>query len=352
MAAYGWGTDRPVAEWLFAEGHRFDFYQAVRLLEMLHPEGLPVGESAMPEREAVRFESNVSLAFPASDVEAVSPPSRRGAPARLTVNFLGLAGGLGPLPAAYTEMILERLWQKDTALRDFLTMFNHRLVSLMHRVRKRHRVGLAVAPPGQDPLSPYLFSLLGLGTPGLRHRMRTEDRCLLLYTGLLAQRPRSMAGLELLLSDYFRVGLRGRQFIGQWQPISEDQLTKIGVSGQNQYLGRGVVLGTRVWDQQRALELRVGPLTLTQFLDFLPGGRGFLALGQLTRFYVGQELDVSFRFILQAAEVPESYLSARHGPRLGWTSWLKTRAFSEDDSQVQIKSVHPYHADGGRQGRG
>ena len=37
MATYGWGTQHAVADWLFAEACRFDFYQAVALLE-LYPE--------------------------------------------------------------------------------------------------------------------------------------------------------------------------------------------------------------------------------------------------------------------------------------------------------------------------
>ena len=44
MATYGWGTQHAVADWLFAEAYRFDFYQAVALLERLYPERVPVGE--------------------------------------------------------------------------------------------------------------------------------------------------------------------------------------------------------------------------------------------------------------------------------------------------------------------
>jgi type VI secretion system protein ImpH len=84
--------------------------------------------------------------------------------------------------------------------------------------------------------------------------------------------------------------------------------------------------------------LHLGPLTFAQFEDFLPIGRGFRAVGELARFHAGQVLDFDIRLILLAAEVPATRLSATSGPRLGWTSWLKTRAFTEDDEQVRL---HP-----------
>ena len=61
MAAHGWRTDRPVKEVLFKEGYRFDFYQAVKLLEIIHPETVPVGEGSVPEKETVNFKSAVCV---------------------------------------------------------------------------------------------------------------------------------------------------------------------------------------------------------------------------------------------------------------------------------------------------
>ena len=129
MATYGWGSDRAVADWLFAEGYRFDFYQAVKLLELLRPDATPVAEGSEPANEPVRFASAVSLAFPASEVAAVHHQAEDGQPPVMTVNFLGLAGARGPLPPVFSELILERLRARDTAMRDFLDIFNHALIN-------------------------------------------------------------------------------------------------------------------------------------------------------------------------------------------------------------------------------
>jgi len=324
MATHGWGTDRSIDKLLFQESHRFDFYQAVRLLEMLHPDTIPVAEGSEPEKEAVRFKSRVSLAFPATDISRINPSSYNGGPAEMTVNFMGLAGCTGPLPMPYTELILERTWNKDTTFRDFLDIFNHRLISLLFRVRKAHRPGVDVTSPEKSHFARYLFCLIGLGTKGLLGRMRVRDRSLLFYATFLTQQPRSMIGLERLLSHYFNATISGVPLCGQWRYLEEDQVTSVGVSGQNQILGHGAILGTRLWDQQGKFQIRVGPLALRDFLNFLPIGGGFIPLCELIRFYVGDELEFEIRLLLADEEIPESRLGLPRGPRLGWTSWLKT----------------------------
>jgi type VI secretion system protein ImpH len=337
LAGQGWGTSGSVARLLFAEGWRFDFHQAVRLLERMAAEAVPVGEGTEPGREAVRFSSRVSFEFPASDIHEVALPAVAGEPARMTVNVLGLAGALGPLPAPFSEQLLERLWAKDPAFRDFLDIFNHRLVSMLHRARKRVRAGLSWERPDGGGFARAAFALVGLGTEGARGRMEIEDRALLQYTGLLARRGRSAVGLEVMLADYFGVGVRCTQFVGRWLTLDEEQRTAIGWNGRNHELsglGSGAVLGARVWDQAAGFELTVGPLTLGQFLDFLPTGRGFRSLVQMVRITVGDDLDFGVRLTLAAAEVPPCRLGC--GPRLGWSSWLTTRPHTAHDSQVRL----------------
>lgn len=339
MAGHGWGTTGSVARLLFAEGWRFELHQAVRLLERMARETVPVGEGTEPEREAVRFSSRVGFDFPASEVHEIALPAVSGDPARMTINVLGLAGVLGPLPAPFSEMLLERLSAKDPAFRDFLDIFNHRLVSLLHRAKKRVRPGLAWDRPDGEGFSRAAFALMGLGTEGTRGRMEVEDRVLLQYTGLLARRGRSAVALEVMLADYFGVDVQCRQFVGRWLVLDEEQRTALGSEWTGRHnalsgLGSGAVLGARVWDQSAGFELALGPLTLGQFLDFLPIGRGFRSLVQLVRFAVGEGLDFDVRLTLDAAQIPPCRLGC--GPRLGWSSWLTTRPRAGHDSQVRL----------------
>jgi type VI secretion system protein ImpH len=349
VAVQGWGTDGSVARLLFAEGWRFEFYQAVRLLERMAEDCVPVGEGAHPELESVRFSSRVAFDFPASEVDEIRLPESTGTPARMTVNVLGLAGALGPLPAPFSEMLLERVAAKDPAFRDFLDIFNHRLLSLLYRARKRQRPAIAWERPDRGVYARAAFALLGLGTEGLGRRMDVDDRALLAYTGLLARRTRSAVALRVMLADYFGVEVQCTQFLGRWLELDPDQRTAIGTSGTSgtsgpgqgggrfnelSARGGGAVLGSRVWDQGAAFEIGLGPLTLSQFLDFLPVGRGFRSLVQLVRFAVGDELEFTVRLTLKDTQVPPCRLGC--GPRLGWSAWLKTRDFTADDSQVRL----------------
>ncbi len=329
-------TDSPLDRTLFEKGYSFNFFQAVKLLEILYPDQNSVGAHSEPTREPVRFTSKVSLEFPAGDINQIESPDAEGDPAAMAVNIMGLAGALGPLPAAYTELILERVRKKDTALRDFLDIFNHRLLSMFYRVRKISRIGFDFNSPQNSNVARYLYSLMGLGTAGLQQRMHVPDRALLFYTAHFARQGRSMAGLESLLTDYFGVKIQGRQFKGQWHQIADDQITMLGVSGQNQTLGDTVTLGTRVWDQQGKFEVRVGPLTAEELLLFLPDGTAFAPLCELTRFYVGNELDFEIILIAQKGDIPTPRLGGTFSPRLGWTSWLGTRKRETDNDTVRL----------------
>src|SRR5262249_43832137 len=162
----------------------------------------------------------------------------------MTVAFMGLTGPNGILPRHYTEKVLRLALDSETrnkpertALRDWFDLFNHRLISLFYRAWEKYRFHLAyergaAEGPEPDPFPRGLFSLVGLGLPALRDRVRVssrvvvdgapservlgriDDLALLYYGGLLAQRPRNAVALEAILADYFGLPVRVLQFQG------------------------------------------------------------------------------------------------------------------------------------------
>ena len=350
---------------LFEEAFAFDFFQAVRLLEKLDPHRKPVGRTHPPKSEAVRFRAHMSLSFPPSSIYDLAPPTSTLALPAMTVAFLGLTGPSGAMPRHYTELLLrqqkEAKGAEKNALRDWLDLFNHRLISLFYRAWEKYRFPVAYergdyARTEPDPFTSALFSVVGLGMPPLRERLRVgvleevdgdyrprvlariDDLTLLYYSGFMSHRPRCAVSLQALLEDYFGLPTDIRQFQGQWLWLDAANQTRMGGAEGSNALGLNIVAGERVWDVQGKIRIRMGPLRLPKFLDFLPDRtpvperKSFFQLAHLVRLYVGAELDYDVQLVLAAADVPACQLAggAGIGPRLGWNTWLLSEPYAHD----------------------
>jgi len=321
---------------LLAEGYRCQFFQAVRLLERLAPDREPVGAAGPPADEVVRFRTRASLELPASEIHEISDPRKPGQPPEMTVAFLGMTGPMGLLPHPYTELLLERTRRKDTALWEFLDLFNHRILSFFYRAWEKYRFFVGYERNQANPLTDYLFDLIGQGTRGLRERLAVPDQGLLLYAGLIAQRPHSATAIEGILSDYFDIPVRIEQFFGQWVALDPEYRTRIGAA--NSEPGKSMVCGERVRTYQSKFRLKLGPLTFREFVSFLPTGKSFRPVADLARFLSGLEFDFDIQLILKKEEVPGCSLAtgAEAPPMLGWTTWMKTGDLPEDASEVVL----------------
>jgi type VI secretion system protein ImpH len=327
----------PIAAALDREPYRFEFFQAVRLLARMVPERQVVGRFTNPRDEVARFAAHPRLAFPASEIQSLE--RREGAPAEMRVNFMGLNGPMGVLPVSYSELVLERLRNKDTTLRDFLDLFNHRMISLFYQAWEKYRFFVPYERGERDLFSRHVLALLGLDTPGLQDRQDVPDDSLLFYSGLMGAHGRSAIGLEQLLSDYFGAEVQVEQFVGAWYPVETSSQCSLSETGNfSEQLGFGTLVGDQIWDQQSRIRIRMGPLPLEQYRDFLPGGLAHRRVKALAAFYVGGEFDVELQLVLKGDDVPRCELSApEEGPQLGWTSWVKSRDFSRDPGETILE---------------
>ena len=246
-----------VEERLFTEGCAFHFFQAVRLLERLTRARKPGNRKGGDAEVNVRFRTHLSFNFPPSEIYEIGRPTPVRPMPVVTVWFMGLTGTSGVLPYHYTEKLigLDRgaTWPQQSMLRDFLDLFNDRLISLFYGAWAKYRFYLAYErgehtdPQTPDPFTRCLLSLVGLGEPPLRNRLqvvsrnadddpspavlaRVDDLVLLHYSGLLSQRRRCAVGLRALLQDYFQLPMHVEQFQGQWlHPDPANQSRRAGV---------------------------------------------------------------------------------------------------------------------------
>jgi len=320
-----------LATGLMEDACSFEFFQAVALLQRLSTERRPVGEFFSPEDEVARFRVNPHLGFPASEIQSLE--LNEDGPAEMMVNFMGLTGPMGVLPHPYSELILERLRAKDFSLASFFDLFNHRAISLLYRAWERSRFPVTFGSAQRDRFSHYLLDLLGLGTPGLRDRQAVPDEALTHYLSLVAMHSRSAVALEQILADYFQVPVAVEQFTGAW--VSLDRPTQCSMDDEESascQLGLGAVAGDAVWDHQGRVRLRIGPMSLNRYHDFLPEGAGNQALRAIVRFYTNGTLDAEAQLVLERSDVPPVQLDfdGDQPARLGWVSWARTVPMNRD----------------------
>jgi type VI secretion system protein ImpH len=324
----------PLGDQLAENACSFEFFQAVTLLQRL-TDLRPVGGFSNPAEEAVHFRVNPRLGFPASQIQTLE--FSEDAPPEMMVNFMGLTGPSGVLPYAYSEMILERIRAKDHSVSAFFDIFNHRAISLFYRAWQKSRFPVTYSAGPRDLFTRYLLDLIGLGTDGLRDRQEVEDEALLHYVSLLGMQARSAGALEQIIEDYFEVPVEIQQFTGAWYGLDEPtQCAMSDMDTPSCQLGAGAVVGDAVWDRQARVRIRLGPLGMERYCDFLPEASAYKALRAITRFFSNRCLEFELQLVLERAQTPGTELDfdAANPVRLGWVSWLKTAPLGIDPDET------------------
>ncbi len=331
--------DPALIEQLTSEPQRFDFFQAVRVLDRhLRKQG-----AKEPVADRLRFRNSLALAFAPSQIETLdveyasddegneTDQLRR---VSLTPAFMGLLGLHGTLPAHYTEQIADReRYHRDRGARHFLDLFSNRSVGQFYNAWKKYRLPLLYETERHDQFLPLVLALGGLGFDSLRNRLRDspgsiDDESMAYFAGMLRQRPVSATSLQTILSQYFRTSVKVEQFIGKWYTLPESQHSKLG--GANAALGKTMMVGERVWQRNLRVRIRIGPLSRDRYLAFLPGSELSAALHKILTLATSYQFEYEIRPVLRAADVLPSQLGAEQQPRLGFDTFLCTRAVTED----------------------
>jgi type VI secretion system protein ImpH len=344
-----------VIERLFREPYRFEYFQAVRMLELwLKRRGMPQQGLVL---NFLRFQNSTSLNFPASQLEAIDTEPRGlerdvvslGAALqsatlkyiRITPAFMGLIGGNGILPAHYTERIADQeLYQRDEGPRAFLDTFSNRSLALFYEAWRKYRLELKYQIDGVDAFLPLLLSLAGLGNESLRKRFagaaegRVLDESIGYFAASIRHRPASAVQIARVLSEYFGQTVRAEQFVGYWYDVPPAQQTTLG--GANAIIGAGALAGARVWQRDLRVRLVIGPLDYKSFTAFLPGGLAAHALKSMVTMFTGVSLEYEVQLVLRAADVRGISLGdAADAGQLGWDTYLVAGPQTEDRNDVR-----------------
>ncbi|MDZ3991649.1 type VI secretion system baseplate subunit TssG [Pseudomonas sp. Teo4] len=334
-----------------AEPYRFEFFQLVRLLRLHYSRTGRMDLATRPHEDPLRFRSQLSLAFPASEVsdlqfERDGKVSPTGLPlSEVQVTFMGLVGPSGVLPRPYTELLLERHVQhRDDAAHAFLDIFSHRMTTLFYEAWQKYKFHIEHERNGTSGFDRYLLNLVGLGPQAQQQKFERRPSALRqdlfsYFSGLLSQKPRNALNLEVMLGFYFSLPFKVRQFAGRWLNLEPAQCTQLG--RKNAQLGHSAVAGQRVWDYQSCIRIEIGPLTLSNYQRFQPGTDDHRKLVELVRFYIGAELDFEIAPLLKREAVPPARLGRTGNVALGWLGWLKRPGRDAEPSRCAVFHI-PY----------
>jgi type VI secretion system protein ImpH len=345
--------DPALIERLRQEPQAFDPLQALLILERYaafeeaagrSERASPVGRDAHPAREVVRFVAETAMAFPASDLTSYREES--GAQPVLGVSFMGMHGPSGVMPYFYSELILTRIREKDTALAAFLDLFLHRAASFFLRAWTKYRLTAQTPPddtardllPAEAGISGLIDAIIGFGTGGLIGRLAPPQTALRFYAGALAGNPRSAVVLEAVLSDYFSESIHVDTFSPHWHRLPVSEQTRLVPTGYCR-LGDEAVIGEKIMRPEGAYRIELGPLSYARFRMFLPDREPLRHLVHFARLFTGEALYFDVRLSLRKQDVPLLKLGdwgGGDGPRLGWNTWASNLAAVEDKNDTLL----------------
>jgi len=332
---------------LTKDASRFDFFEAVRLIECMNRDKPRFGTSVKAVDDAVRFSQEPELEFPATAVDYYSPAGIGSAKPRLAVNFMGLFGPNGPLPLHLTEYARERQrHHHDPTFSRFADVFHHRMISLFYRAWANARPEVHYDRPDSDRFGFYVGAMLGLSGAPFQNRDALTDRGKLFYAGHFAAQTKHPEGLQAIVSDIFKVPVRVAEFVGEWMDIQPREQTRLGWSTDTCSLGSSVVIGASVWGCQHKFRVVIGPLRRSLYLALLPGGALLPKLVAIVRNYAGDEMVWDAQLILEKTEVPEELAlgkpettganSMNGDAQLGWSTWLGPRRGAGDADDLTL----------------
>lgn len=301
---------------LLADAPRMNVFRLCELIELAAPDRPPLGTTDSPANEPVRFRSSGRLGFPAREIDAVERDGDDpGAPPVVRTTFLGLYGVDARMPSHFVDEVAQR---RDGAapLAAFLDMFHHRIVTQFYRVARKYRYPVGFRRAGDDEVSRYLLSLLGLGIGKSAVSQAVPTQKLLSMLGLAGQRTRTAEGLAGVLQHAVPdAQVRVDEFHPVWTRLE---------SAEPMPLGQNCVLGRGFFDRANVVRVVITPASRDTVLGLIPGGARHREVMMLLRFYLGHTAHARLEMRVRPSLMPAPALND-DAVKLGYSTQLATQ---------------------------
>jgi len=317
----------------------YDFFQAVRLLTLLEARG---DDDARPLK--LRMRPELSLDYPPFDIAAIErlPESDNDAGGYgITTTFMGLYGTASPLPAFYTEELLDQEQDGIEAPRGFLDVIHHHVFPLLYEAWAKYRFGLKAVEQDDAQYWDYLFALIGLHDGGLRERAPEPFR-VLRYLGILSQQQRSLLGLKTILADYLQgLPVHVESCAARNVSIPSEQRARLGAEGSA--LGDNCALGETIEDRNGHIVLRIGPMPAEEYGRFFLKPERMRFIRFILSYYMVLPLDCDLVLVVQPNSIESTTLGGNDWSKmLGVTEWasLGQDTWLVDGSNPEPVEIH------------
>lgn len=283
-----------------------NLYRFCQLLEQALPDHPPLGSTAHPANDPVRFRPDPGMGFPAGELKSIETdenhPDR---PATVRTRLLGLYGVDSPMPTTFLDDIAQRR-EGHEALEGFLDIFNHRIFTQFYRIWRKYSYPASFEAGGSDATSQCLLGLIGLGIPGTAKQIATPISRFLALLSVMRLPTRNAEGICALVkllapNTQVMVTPHWPQKVPLTQPAGLSKLHPVGLS-------QGTPLGSVGHDVNSQLHLALFTEDLDEARGWLPGSPLHNDLLVLLRVYLGWRCTAKLQLSLPISSLPRPVL--------------------------------------------
>ncbi|MDR2794905.1 MAG: type VI secretion system baseplate subunit TssG [Holosporaceae bacterium] len=311
-----------LADTLKSKPTQFSFEMAAYVLE--HGSMVSFGKETNITHAPFKTKSINSFHLRATEIEKISEDN---GVSTIHIERLTLAGLNAPLPTPYAELIFTRSLEQDMAIAAFLNMFNSRLLGISYQISRRRYLTL------QDHrkncmLVRSIATFFGENPSAMNRKLSR-----LAY--LFWTKEKSAAGLEAIITSYFSLETRVKQFQPFWDrrtnviPLGASLSPKPlpGKSKCELQLGKNSILGSRIPPSSFGIGIEISHKNYEYLCKFLTNNKNLDQLKLFIKKYVGDF------FICKLSIVPQFVPPLRLGSaQLGRTAWFPSGKKLDDAS--------------------
>ena len=318
-----------------------NLYRFCQLLEQALPNHPPLGSTAHPADDPVRFRPDPGMGFPAGELKAIEiDPDHPERPATVRTRLLGLYGVDSPLPTAFVDDIAQRR-EGHEALESFLDIFNHRIFTQFYRIWRKYSYPATFESGAADATSQCLLGLIGLGIPGTAKQIATPVSRFLALLSVMRLPTRNAEGIRAL------VRLLAPNTKTQVTPHWPKKIALIQPASLSTHhpvcLSQGTPLGSTGQDANTQLLLNLFTVDTREASGWLPGGQLHKDLLVLLRVYLGWRCTAQLQLVLPVRCLPLPVLGGSP-VYLGLTGMLGlgSDALQKDDNETVTINLGRY----------